>query len=121
MNPKFPVVAQEDIEKMEHYRWSLIGSLPNKMQKKYLKKMKDDKDKLRFEAGVMSLPMDVYMDAMDSMINNSDSDEDNNSDSDEDNNSEKELDLDNDSIENENVDEKIEDSEKENIIEDTKE
>lgn len=121
MSPKFPVVAQEDIEKMEHYRWSLIGSLPNKMQKKYLKKMKDDKDKLRFEAGVMSLPMDVYMDAMDSMINNSDSDEDNNSDSDEDNNSEKELDLDNDSIENENVDEKIEESEKEKIIEDTKE
>ena len=75
MNPKFPVVAQEDIEKMEHYRWSLIGSLPNKMQKKYLKKIKDDKDKLRFEAGVMSLPMDVYMDAMDSMLNNSDEDE----------------------------------------------
>ncbi len=74
MNPKFPVVAEEEVEKMQQYRWQLVASLPEKMQKKYLKKIKDDTDKIKFAAGVMNLPVDVYMDTMDSIINETEED-----------------------------------------------
>ena len=76
MNPKFPVVPDEEVEKMQQYRWQLVASLPEKMQKKYLKKVEDDTKKLKFEAGVMNLPVDVYMDTMDSMLNNTSFNED---------------------------------------------
>ena len=64
MNPKFPVVPDEAIERMQQYRWQLVASLPEKMQKKYLKKIKDDNDKIKFAAGVMNLPVDEYMDVI---------------------------------------------------------
>ena len=57
-------IPDEAIERMRRDRWQLVASLPERMQKKYLKKIKDDNDKIKFAAGVMNLPVDEYMDVI---------------------------------------------------------
>lgn len=64
MNPKFPTVKPEDLQRIELYRSELVKTLPKKYQKKYKKKVKDSKDKLKFEAGVINVPEDIYMETV---------------------------------------------------------
>lgn len=64
MNPSFPTTNEDELEKVANYRKELVKSLSKKDQKKYKKKLKDNKDKVKFEAGVVDVPEDIYMDSV---------------------------------------------------------
>ena len=64
MNPQFPTISDGDLEKIESYRKDLVASLPKKLQKKYKKKIKENKNKVKFEAGVVGVPEEDITDGI---------------------------------------------------------
>lgn len=64
MNPQYPVVEKKDMKRIKGYREDLVKSLPKDKQKKYKKKLKEDENKVKFEAGVVDVPDDVYLDTV---------------------------------------------------------
>lgn len=64
MNPQYPVVEKKDMKRIKGYRENLVKSLPKEKQKKYKKILKEDKNKVKFEAGVVDVPDDVYLDTV---------------------------------------------------------
>ena len=64
MNPQFPTISEDELDNIKKFRKELVKSLPKKAQKRYKKKIKEDENKVKFEAGVVEVPEDIYMDTL---------------------------------------------------------